>query len=78
MTAAPRLRIPLLPKLIKALIKVCKVIQASNMLIREFVPDAYKTPYDNAIEAILTACDVIRNIPYGDTDPDTNVPWGAP
>jgi hypothetical protein len=65
-----------LSTLIRTLAKVCKVIAAVRTPIRAFVPDGSLTAYDNALDAILSACDVITAIDYADGISSTNAPWG--
>ena len=71
------MRIPMLSTLIRSLIKVCKVIDVAAPRVRAFVPEESLSQYDNAVEAVQTACDVIRAIEYVDTVVGTSAPWGA-
>ncbi len=70
------MRIRGLAKLIKAMITLCKVIDAFSSGIRVFVPDGSKGSYDDAIAGIRSACDLIRAIDYVDPYTGTNAPWG--
>jgi len=71
------MRIPMLSTLVRALIKVCKVIDVAAPKVRVFVPEEKLTDYDNALAAVQTACDVIRAIDYVDSVSGTSAPWGA-
>lgn len=70
-------RIPGLASLITGLRTVCNIIAQHQATVRLFVPAEYLTTYDGAIESILAGCDLLRNIPYADDQPQTNVPWGV-
>jgi hypothetical protein len=69
--------IPKLAKLLRLLIAVCDVIAIAGPKIREYVPEGSKTDYDNALSAILGACDILRAIDYIDAWPGTNPPFGS-
>lgn len=70
-------RIPMLSTLVRSLVKVCKVIDTAGPIVRRFVPTESQAAFDNALDAIESACDVIRAIEYADTVAGTNAPWGA-
>lgn len=74
---AARFRIPGLASLIGGLLKVCAVIRRHQATVRLFVPTDSLTDYDNAIEAIMNGCEIIRFIEYTDTSDATQAPWGA-
>jgi hypothetical protein len=69
--------IPKLAKLLRLAIALCDVIHLAGPRIRDFVPENKQTDYDNALSAILAACDVLRAISYLDSDPGTNPPFGS-
>lgn len=71
------MRIPMLSTLIRSLVKVCKVLDVAAPAVRRFVPTESQAAYDDAVDKIMTACDVIRAIEYADTVSGTNAPWGA-
>jgi hypothetical protein len=65
-----------LSTLIKTLVKTCNVIAAVRTPIRAFVPDGSLAAYDNALDTIMSACEVIRAIDFVDGVSSTNAPWG--
>lgn len=69
--------VPRLAKLLKLAVALCDVIAIAGPRIREFVPTDKQADYDNALSAILAACDVLRAINYLDNDPGTNPPFGS-
>lgn len=70
-------RIPMLSTLVRSLVKVCKVIDVARPVVRRFVPEESLTAFDDALDAIETACDAIRAIEYADSVAGTSAPWGA-
>lgn len=69
-------RITGLAKLIKLARDICIVIALFGPRIRQFVPASRQADYDQALAAILAACDVLTSIGYEDNAPGTNPPWG--
>lgn len=53
-----------LASLLDILKKVCKIIGVFGLPLREFVPEANQTAYDNALTAITAACAVIIAIDF--------------
>jgi hypothetical protein len=71
------MRIRGLAKLISTLVLLCKVISIFGPGIKEFVPEDKKQDYQDALDAILAACDVLRLIDYADQNPGTGPVWGS-
>lgn len=70
-------RISGLAKLISTMKTICKVIALFGPGIKEFVPEANKTDYQNALDSILSACAVLQAIDYQDSSAGTSAPWGS-
>lgn len=65
-----------LAKLLKAAVAICDAIEVFGPRIRKHVPADKLTDYDNALAAIMAACEVLRAINYLDGWPGTNPPFG--
>ena len=66
-----------LAKLMKAIVLICDVIEKFGPRIRKHVPSESQAAYDNALSAILAACEILRAIDYLDGWTGTNPPFGT-
>lgn len=66
-----------LAKFMKGMVFLCDVIEEFGPRIRKHVPTESVTAYDNALSAILAACEILRAIDYLDGWTGTNPPFGS-
>jgi len=65
-----------LSTLVLVLKKTCAVLAVARAPVRRFVPEGSLTAYDNACDAIMAGCEVIRAIEFADDVVGTTAPWG--
>lgn len=68
--------IPRLARLIELAKAICHVIELAGPTIRQFVPEADRQRYDDALAGIIAGCAVIRSIEYQDGRVEFELPWG--